>query len=196
MAYKFIEPNKPIKSGINILPLIDDSYIIESKLDGWRIQAYKDVNMKIVSRKNKTINLYQKTKDILYDYLPDKCCIDCEWINDSRIKAINNELNCKISLVNFLVIIDIIYYNDAYLSNIDYKKRKLKKFNLPIKTIQLSDLSNISNLDGGIYFPPNCLGSEAKEFFNNNINYPISEGIVIKKLKGNMKSSWLKIKYR
>lgn len=197
MNYKFIEPNKPIKSGVGTFDIIDDSYIVESKLDGWRISAYKDQNiLKTVSKKNKTIELNPDLKNVLFKAIPEGCCIDCEWVNISRIKAINKELNCKLALVNFLSIIDIIYHDHVYLSNIDYADRRLKKLDLAIDTLQISDLLDLSKLDNGIFYPPNCLGCNSQEFFSSQNNLNISEGVVIKKLSGNIKSTWIKVKYR
>jgi ATP-dependent DNA ligase len=189
---KFMEPTKPKPSCTSILKHIDDSYIIESKLDGWRLEISVE-NDKIitVSRKNKSLPIPEFLKEKLLKLIPNGCSIDCEWINPSRIKAINKELNTSLPEINCISIFDITWFQGLCLKNTNLKNRRSIEIFSSLPEVNTKEIA-----DGAIFKSPYVLGSKANQFIEEQKNQPLSEGVVIKDLDGNIGSTWFKIKHR
>lgn len=189
---RFIEPNKPIRTNEEFLDEIDNSYIVDTKLDGWRIEIRK-INGEIhsVSRTNKNYDLPHILKDQFYDKLPEGMGIDAEWINKSRLKAINTIHGTKIPLVDCIVLFDIRWMNGKYISAKTLDERREIDF---YKNLPIVDINNIEN--GLVCKVCSSSGNKSKQFYKKQKSSILSEGLVIKKKSGNLDSPWYKVKYR
>lgn len=205
MAYSFIAPDKPIRTSEDFIDdMIDNDWIAESKLDGWRMEVGKfDGKLHTLSRRDTCHDVCDELIEQLQDIVPEGCAIDCEWLSTSRIKAVNTSCNCNLPIKEMISVFDVTWHNDRYLNSIKLRDR------ISIDVIANLPVGNIEDIFGGprIFRCPYVSGENAIQFYELQKSYPISEGIVLKKLNspliGNSQAGvsvkskyWYKIKYR
>lgn len=189
---RFIDPTKPVRSGEGILDEIGDEYLVETKYDGWRaIVSMNEGNIKVVSRHNKPMDMPNFLLDKLQELIPEGSMIDCEWINQTRIKGINEQFNLGIPLVDCISVFDVLRYKGKSLKSMPLQDRR----NVAIMTsLQENDLTSIS--DGIIFRASGTTGNNARQFYEDQKATPLSEGVVIKRLKGTLGATWYKVRHR
>ena len=195
MSWKFIKPNKPISAGVDFISELDDCYLVQAKIDGWRLLIHKthDGDIRIYSRHNQPVALLpSEIVSQLRNTLPCGCEIDCEWINPVRIKAINSEKSTHIFTdINRIVVFDMRWFQNKFLNAMPLERR----WNLLLKYVSGSiDFSKPLTEIPMISLVPHALGNKAREFYDMVIDHPLCEGIVAKRLSGNMRSTWYKVK--
>jgi len=193
MGWRSIEPNKPIRAGDDFLEDINDKYIVDAKLDGWRLEICKfDGEIKIHSRTNKPRELPLELINQLKK-MPEGMSLDCEWINQSRIKAINTSLNVDLPLVDNLIVFDIRWLNGRYIAKMPLAERRQIKF---YAKLLKTDLNGLFSANHRIFQAIHTKGGKAKSFYKKQKDFAISEGIVVKRLDGGLSANWYKVKYR
>lgn len=186
----FTEPTKPIRSGEDIFSIIDDTYAVDTKYDGWRLLITKESKqVKCVSRKNVRMDIPDFLHEKLKMSMPDDCTIDCEWINKSRIKSINQEFNLNIKPFDAISVFDIIMIDGKSTKKMTLKERRSLDFYAGLQCCYEPQ-------EGDIFKIPSVSGKSAIEFYEKQKTNPLSEGVVIKKLTGTIGSNWYKVKFR
>jgi ATP-dependent DNA ligase len=193
MTWKFITPNKPMLASHDFLHDLDDRYEIDIKLDGWRTEVVKNDNkIKFISRHDNEHKMPEKLS-LHFNTMPNGMALDAEWINKSRIKALNSELNFNLPLIDCVVVFDVRWLNNKFILNTPLSARRNIEWYKKLKTV---DINNIMNCDNMIFKMKSFDGTEALEIFNSLKNNNISEGVVVKRKDGGLKSNWYKVKYR
>lgn len=202
MNWKFTAPDKPIRTNEGFIDFINNQYVAEAKLDGWRCEIGKFNNhLHSISRSNQKFELNNDIVNVLTKIIPEGCSFDTEWINHTRIKAINKEFGYNLPLIERIMVIDITWYNNKYLRSETLAQRisRPEYQNLPILS-----LDNIWN-SPLVFRAIQVSGDKAMELYNNTRNHMICEGIVIKSLKSKINghasksiknNGWFKVKYR
>ncbi len=200
---QFIAPDKPIRTSEEFLNDVEvDEWSCEMKLDGYRIEIGKD-NGKIISRSrhDEILKINNKLIDLFREILEDGSAIDGEWINHSRIKSINTTMNVNLPLIECIGFHDITWFNGKFTGSMPLDSRR----NLPIfKKLEAATMNNpIGDLQ--VFKIPMLSVGNVLDFYNEQKNFTLSEGIVIKKrnsklIGGKLQSAknpcWYKIKYR
>jgi ATP-dependent DNA ligase len=201
MLWKFITPDKPIRTTEGFFDVVDGSWVCEAKLDGFRMEIGKfHGKIHAISRHYKPEPVCEEIRNKMYEIIPEGCSLDCEWINPTRIKAINTQYGTKLPLIEKVMVIDVTWFNGLYLSSMNFKERTSLQIyqNLPSTSMKMEEWPLIFK---AIQRP----GNLAKSFYLEQMNYQISEGVVVKKLNSKMigskresakNPSWYKIKYR
>lgn len=191
--YRFQKPNKPIRAGINFLDTVDDRSTCDIKFDGFRTEVGKFDKLHFFSREDGKQKVTNEWPDIFNNLIPEGCELDVEWLNPTRIKAINTHYNLNLPLLNIMVVFDVRWYDGKYLLKKSLKDRRAIPVyaNLPEISIE-----NILETDLKVVKVPSVPGNKAKQFYDLQTTHWISEGLVIKRLLGDLKSTWFKIKYR
>lgn len=189
--YKFRIPNKPIRAGVRFLDTISKDSICDAKLNGWRTLIGKfNGKLHFLTRTNKKQNVTKLFFDVFHD-LPEGCELDAEWLNPSRIKAINSEFNLNLPLINVMSVFDIRWWDGKYLANKRLTERRSLSYYKNLPEIGLDDILSTS------YPVVKAIAStNVKDFYDLQTHYAISEGVVIKKASGGLKSKWFKVKYK
>lgn len=192
MSWRFVEPNKPIRASEDFLEEVDEDFIVDAKLDGWRLQITNFGKINVVSRRN----IPRELPDGLMTQLksmPVGMELDAEWINPTRMKAINSEFGCKLPMVNNIVVFDIRWRDNKYIPKVPLQERRQIDYyqSLPKATIE-----QLLNSDMGVYSAISVDGSEVDQFYQNQKQSMLSEGIVIKRKTGQLGGQWYKVKYR
>lgn len=193
MAWRFIEPNKPIRASDDFLDDIDNKYIIDAKLDGWRTEIVKqNGELLFLSRRNR---LHEVPKEIktCFQFMPEGMALDTEWINRTKIKSINTNLSINLPLVDNIVVFDVRWVNGRYIASTPLADRRAIDFYRNLPTI---DLANLLSHDMKVFQAISCKGGEARDFYHMQTDYAISEGIVVKRSDGGLSGNWYKVKYR
>lgn len=192
--YQWREPNKPIRAGYDYLNMVDDRSVCDIKFDGWRTEIGKfNGSLHHFSRQNGVQKLPEDLQEICNDLLPEGCELDVEWLNPTRIKAINTMYNSNLPQISVLSVFDVRWWNGKYLAQTPLGDRRALSIYSQFPSIQLEEI-----LEGKIriFRTPCVLGSQAKKFYNVQKKHLISEGMVIKKLNGGLNANWFKVKYR
>ena len=189
---RFIEPNKPIRTNEGFLDEIDDSYVADVKLDGWRTEISKFNNeLHYLSRVNKPLDVPTELRNYFQKNLPEGMIIDAEWINKSRLKAINTHHGSSLPILDCMVIFDIKWMDGKYIAGKTLSERRDISF---YKNLPVIDLDNIK--DNTVYQTISVTGDNSKKLYDIQKTQPLSEGIVLKRKSGKLDSNWYKIRYR
>lgn len=193
MAWRFIEPNKPIRASEDFLGDIDSRYIIDAKLDGWRTEIVKrNGELSFLSRANKAHDMPEELVE-QFDDLPEGMALDAEWINHTRIKAINSEHNTRLPRVNILVVFDVRWSQHRYIANVPLSKRREIEF---YRNLKKTTIDRLLEHDNAVFQAISVNGNNVKQFYSKQKETMISEGIVIKRSDGGLSAPWYKVKYR
>lgn len=192
MTWRFIQPNKPIRTNEGFLHEIDDRYTADTKLDGWRASIGKfDNKIHCISRVNKQLELPPELIAKFQKTLPEGMAIDAEWINKSRLKSINTSANVNLPILDCVVLFDITWLDGKCIASKPLSERREINF---YKSLQTVDLDNLKN--EMIYKMSTVSGSNSQSFYDDQKSQPLSEGIVVKKKSGTISDNWYKVKYR
>lgn len=196
----FRYPDKPILASESFLNGLDENWIAEPKLDGYRCYVIKTGgNIDFVSRHNKRLDVNKSIRSYFQQF-KQSFIIDCEWINDQRIKAINTEFSKNLKMHEAIGVFDIVRFNEEWITSKPLVERRDNEI---LKSISICEINEV--LNHSIFRLPSRNGKEALNYFNEQKNYLISEGIVVKKLNSKLicsskdsanTNSWFKIKYR
>jgi len=193
MTWKFITPNKPISASDDFLNNLDDKYIIDIKIDGWRTEIIKESKNKFISRHNNKYDMPEKLSDH-FKTMPDGMALDAEWINKSRIKAINSEFGFNLPLIDCIVVFDVRWLNGKFILNMPLTARREIPY---YKNLQELDVNTVMDHNNCVFKMKSCEGKDSLKLFNSlKDNSIISEGVVVKRKDGGLKSNWYKVKYR
>lgn len=193
MAWRFIEPNKPIRANEDFLVEVDHRYTVDAKLDGWRTEIVKkDGKLSFLSRSNRVHDIPDKLIRQFHD-LPEGMALDAEWINHTRIKAINSEHNVRLPMVNIVVVFDVRWFQHRYMASMPLSERREIIFYKNLPKIAINELLEHDN---AVFQAISVNGKEVKKFYSKQKETIISEGIVIKRSDSGLSSPWYKVKYR
>jgi len=190
---RFITPVNPISASFDFFNDIDDKYICDTKIEGFRLIASK-VNGKLILRSKKNLSYNNISKDVfdrLFDIIPEGCELDCEHINKIRIAAINSQYGLSLPMFEKVIVFDVRWFNNCYLHNVSLSDRRKISVYSSLPVMNTDFCSN--NLVESVYFVD---GSVGRSLFDKYVNSYIIEGVVIKKKLGDISSKWFKIKYR
>jgi ATP-dependent DNA ligase len=200
--WRFIAPDKPIRTSEGFLSIVNDrDWFIEAKLDGWRCEIGNfNGNIHTISRSGERLNVPDHLKEQARELVPDGCAIDCEWLNPTRIKAINSELGLKLPLITKIVVLDITWHQGKYIGQKPILDRTAIPVYNSLPTTTINEIIDSADFVKSIRFKGNPM--ESYEVSKSHI---LCEGLVVKKktskTKGSHNSSrknpgWYKIKYR
>jgi ATP-dependent DNA ligase len=194
MAWRFIEPNKPIRASEQFLDSMDERHAVDVKLDGWRTEIGKFNNqMHAVTRRDTAQKIPEDLLEKASSIMPEGMALDCEWLNPSRIKAINTRYGCNLPEICKLVVFDITWVNGKYAGTAKLKDRRSHPFYASLPNVGIKE---ITDCDHSILSMPTYNGNNPKAFYEILQNFWICEGVVGKRLTGTLKSPWYKVKYR
>lgn len=201
--WKFIAPDKPIRTTPDFFDMVDENWFVESKIDGWRCEIGNFNKIHTISRHNKPLTMNPSLIEELMALIPNNSAIDVEFINHDRIKAINKINNVNLPLIEKIIVIDVIWHNGVYLKQLSLTDRIALDVYKNLPTTTMEDLTNPNS--NHIVKVVQTTGNNVKEFYNTQRKFIISEGVVLKKKNSKMiggaaesskNPAWYKVKYR
>jgi ATP-dependent DNA ligase len=200
--WRFIAPDKPIRTSEKFLPLVNNKdWFIEAKIDGWRCEIGNfNGNIHTIGRTGNKLDVPTHLVEQAKEIVPDGCAIDCEWINPTRIKAINTTLGCNIPLITKMVGLDITWHQGVYIGRKPILDRTALALYNALPTTTIETITDAADFVKSIRF--DCSPTEA---YKLQQSHPISEGLVVKRKSSktvgrndvsHKNPNWYKIKYR
>lgn len=200
--WRFIAPDKPIRTSEDFLTIVNsDDYFIEAKIDGWRCEIGNfNGKMHAIGRRGNKLDVPECLLTQAAELVPDGCAIDCEWINPTRIKAINTTLGCNLPYITKMVVLDITWHQGLYIGRKPILDRTALEVYNALPTTTIDAILDAADFVKSVRF--NC---NAKEAYQLQQNHPISEGLVVKRKSSktvgrndvsHKNPGWYKIKYR
>ena len=182
--------NDPIRASTKFLETLDDTYIADAKVDGWRVRVIKENGrIRSITKKFKSVDI---GSDIIEELssLPDNTIIEAEWVNRSRITTLNNVYNKTINICNKLVVFDVIKWEGVMIAGDSINNRR--KCPWYMKLPSSIDFMQSEHTVFSVY----NVDRDFLNSYNEIITYFINEGVVVKKKSGDYNSTWVKVKNR